>query len=649
MKEDNSINFKPLIIFLLCLSMGAVNSMGQENVPKKARVLFQKAYTQYEYGEYAIAEDLFLQAIKKHPTYINAYDALAKVYQVQKKKDQAIASYRKVLQLQPGHRFAQYELGVLYFEDQDLDSSAYFYKSFLAANNSVDKYAQNARGRLENIAFATEAMKHPVAITPINLGPAINSDLEEYSPAFTIDESVMFITQRNGKLDYHRQNEDIFYAVKTADIWERIKDIGAPINTIENEGAFSVSSDGNYIFYTACSKSGGLGQCDIWLTVNKGETWSDPMNLRKPVNSKHWESQPCIASNGKHLYFTSDRPGGFGGTDLYMSTFGDDGWGNPVNLGPEINTSRDEQFPFIHSDNVTLYFSSEGHLGMGQSDLFKSNKKPDGTWEKPVNLGYPINTTGNDWNLVVTRDAKTAYYSSDKIKEGYGGMDIYSFELPDHLRAKKVSYIRGHVKEAKSNKPLGSAVILTPLDNSSITNARSDNVQGQFTVALTADKRYSLSIDKPGYLFHSEYFDMPNVDSDKPFDIHIYLKKIEVGNKVVLNNIFFDTDKYELKSESTYELAKLVDFLTHNQSIRIEIGGHTDNVGNADDNQVLSMNRAKAVYDFLIKQGVASERLGYQGYGDTEAIASNENPSGRAKNRRTEFKIINCKAHINAE
>ncbi|MEN8695802.1 MAG: OmpA family protein, partial [Bacteroidia bacterium] len=359
-----------------------------------------------------------------------------------------------------------------------------------------------------------------------------------------------------------------------------------------------------------------------------------------PINTKNWESQPSISSNGRILYFASDRPGGFGGIDIWKSTFTDSGWSKPVNLGPEINTSKDEQFPFIHSDNVTLYFSSEGHPGMGKSDLFVTHLRPDGKWQKPQNLGYPINTTGYDWNIVVSRDGKTAYYSSDKMPDGKGGLDIYTFELPTELRATQVSYVRGLVRDAVTKKPLQTTVVLTPLDGNATTQSYTNRSTGVFVVPLIAKKQYALTIDKKGYLFHSENFDMPEVPSDKPFEIIVDLQKVQVGKSVVLNNIFFDTDKFALKDESNKELQKLYTFLADNKDLRIEISGHTDNVGDAKYNLELSKNRAKSVYQYLVDQGIASDRLSYNGYGDTQPIADNSNKEGRAANRRTTFTVL---------
>jgi outer membrane protein OmpA-like peptidoglycan-associated protein len=421
--------------------------------------------------------------------------------------------------------------------------------------------------------------------------------------------------------------------------WGKVKNIGSPINTIENEGAFSVSSDGNYIFFTSCSRLGGKGQCDIWITSQKNNRWSEPQNLQSPINTKYWESQPSITSDGRKLYFTSDRPGGYGGTDIWVSEFSNKGWSEPKNLGPSVNTTKDEQFPFIHADNNTLYFSSNGHPGMGKSDLYLVRKIDENSWESPINLGYPINTQGQDWNLVVARNGKTAYFSSDQLN-GLGGLDIYTFELPIKLQAEKVNYLRGYVRDAITKLPLSANVELTPITGESSTITYANQDKGIFLVPLKTNMEYALTIDKNDYLFYSENFNMPNIQTDEPIEIFIDLEKIELGNTVILNNIFFDTDKFELKEESKQELEKLIVFLKENKNIKIEISGHTDNIGDSVHNMNLSKNRAKSVCEYLMDNQIEEKRLTFKGYGDTRPIVENTTKENRAKNRRTEFKII---------
>ena len=637
--NNKALNYFLLIWLLIVSCSTSKNANGQQSVSKKAQSLFNEGLKFQSYGEYEQAINLFKQSIKKAPKFLNAYDALANTYQKDNQLINSKNTYLKLLSLKSDHFFGLYELGNIYFDLGNIDSSEFYYRRFLRINSSNDKYAQNAQLNLRNINFSRDAFKNPVNVNPVNMGSSINSKDQEYSPAFAIDEKVIYITKRMGNLSDNRPNEDLYFAELNDESWDKVKDIGPPINTIENEGAFSISSDGNYIFFTSCSRNGGKGQCDIWLTSKKNNRWDEPKNLQSPINTKYWESQPSISSDGRMLYFSSDRPGGYGGTDIWVSEFSNSGWSAPKNLGPTVNTSKDEQFPFIHSDNRTLYFSSNGHPGLGKSDLYLTRKDVKLNWEIPINMGFPINSRGQDWNLVVARDGKTAYFSSDQLK-GFGGLDIYTFQLPEKLQAEKVSYLRGYVRDAITKQPLSANVELSPINGEPTTLTYAKPGTGMFLVPLKINMKYALTIDKDGYLFYTEFYNMPAIQRDQPIELFIDLEKIELGNSVVLKNIFFDTDKSDIKDESKQELEKLIDFLSENNSIRIEISGHTDNVGDSKHNMVLSENRAKSVCDFLTNNGIEKSRLTYKGFGDTQPIKQNNTDENRAKNRRTEFKII---------
>lgn len=637
--NNKALNYFLLIWLLIVSCSTSKNANGQQSVSKKAQSLFNEGLKFQSYGEYEQAINLFKQSIKKAPKFLNAYDALANTYQKNNQLINSKNTYLKLLSLKSDHFFGLYELGNIYFDLGNLDSSEFYYRRFLRMNSSNDKYAQNAQLNLRNINFSRDAFKNPVNVNPVNMGSSINSKDQEYSPAFAIDEKTIYITKRMGNLSDNRPNEDLYFAELNDESWDKVKDIGPPINTIENEGAFSISSDGNYIFFTSCSRNGGKGQCDIWLTSKKNNRWDEPKNLQSPINTKYWESQPSISSDGRMLYFSSDRPGGYGGTDIWVSEFSISGWSAPKNLGPTVNTSKDEQFPFIHSDNRTLYFSSNGHPGLGKSDLYLTRKDVKLNWETPINMGYPINSRGQDWNLVVARDGKTAYFSSDQLK-GFGGLDIYTFQLPEKLQAEKVSYLSGYVRDAITKQPLSANVELSPINGEPTTLTYAKPGTGMFLVPLKTNMKYALTIDKDGYLFYTEFYNMPAIQRDQPIELFIDLEKIELGNSVVLKNIFFDTDKSDIKDESKQELEKLINFLSENNSIRIEISGHTDNIGDSKHNMVLSENRAKSVCDFLTNNGIEKSRLTYKGFGDTQPIKQNNTDENRAKNRRTEFKII---------
>jgi outer membrane protein OmpA-like peptidoglycan-associated protein len=360
------------------------------------------------------------------------------------------------------------------------------------------------------------------------------------------------------------------------------------------------------------------------------------------VNTTAWESQPCLGADGRTLYFVSTRRGGFGGSDIWESTLSDEGyWGTPVNLGDTINTTADEMAPFIHPDGHTLYFSSRGHMGMGGADLFVSRKAADGHWQKPENIGYPVNSKNDEINLIINAKGTEAFISAEREK-GYGNMDIYRFELPVQYRPAMVSFVHGKVFDKNTSVPLLASLELIDMQsNKVIVSSWSDMVTGEFVMSLPVDKDYALNVSCKGYLFYSQNFSVSKEnDSVNPVKLDIPMQPFEVGGKVILKNIFFETDKYELLPDSKAELGKLINFLQKNASLHIEIGGHTDNEGSDPHNMTLSQNRAKAVYDYLLTNGITSGRLTFKGYGETLPVAGNDTPEGRAMNRRTEFKVI---------
>jgi outer membrane protein OmpA-like peptidoglycan-associated protein len=419
--------------------------------------------------------------------------------------------------------------------------------------------------------------------------------------------------------------------------------MGPPINTEDNEGAQFITSDGKRMYFTACNRGDGLGKCDIYMSEKLGKGWSNPINLGEPINSAYSEKQPTLSSDGKNLYFVSNRPGGKGGLDIWVSALNTKGkWGMPINLGDSVNTAMDEQSPYIHPDNQTMYFSSNGWPGMGGFDLYFTRRKPTSppTWSKAVNLGYPINTFADEVGLIVNANGDHAYFSSNRIPEK--GKDIYTFELYGQARPVQVSYLKGKVYDSETKAPLEAQFELIDLKSSkTINQATANKYTGEFLVCIPTNNDYALNVSKKGYLFFSENFTLTGVkDNAKPFLKDIPLQSMKAGNKVVLKNVFFETNSFELKPESTVELNKMLQFLNENFNLKIEISGHTDNVGSDALNQKLSENRAKAVVDYLTSKGITPARMISKGYGKTQPIANNNTEEGRALNRRTEFKIL---------
>jgi len=567
---------------------------------------------------------------------VEAHALLGNTLHLTKNNKGAIDEFKKVIALNPDFSRAIYMkiADMEISEAQYQDAQAHLQK-FLSLPNNAEKDRDYAQKLLKDCIFAIDALQHPVPFKPINLGASINTAADEYSPVSTADDKTIIFTRQIG------QNEDFYQANKVDNQWQKSVYLSDRINTPNyNEGSESVSQDGKFLFFTGCNRPDGKGRCDIYVATKKGDDWGKPFSLSPPINTPGWESQPSISADGRTLYFVSNRKGGYGGYDIWKSNLTDKGWSEPENLGSNVNTPYNEQSPFIHPDDSTLYFCSNGWPGMGNQDLFVSRLAKDGKWQAPKNLGYPINTNGDESGLSLTAGGAYAFFSSNKL-DGFGGFDIYTFEMPPDLRPHVVTYVKGFVSDAKTRQPLESAVEIIALENNRpVYQDFSSAEKGDFLATITAGKNYGLNISKPGYLFYSENFSLVGHTSSNPFFITALLEPIEVGNKVILKNIFFDTNKYQLQPDSRAELQKLIEFMELNPTVKIEISGHTDNVGNDISNQTLSENRAKSVYDFLISGKIDPSRMVFKGYGKTQPIAPNDSDENRAKNRRTEFKII---------
>jgi len=625
-----------LLVLFLFLSVSLYAQQGQFSTNDKEAIkyfaLANQDIDEHLYNE-AITE--LLKAIDADGKFLEAHAQLADIYRLKWQYKEAVDQYRQVINISPEwNHGVYYKLGDSEIHLADYADARQHLEKYLTYQNLTSENTFLANKLVNDCVFSIEAMQHPVPFKPVNLGPAINTADDEYFPAITADENTLIFTR---KVD---NNEDFYKSVKVDGKWQTATYLSDKINTKYNEGALSLSQDGKVIFFTGCNRPDGLGRCDIYVTQRKGDDWGKPFDLSPPINTPGWESQPSLSADGRTLYFVSNRKGGYGGYDIWKSTLSDKGWSEPENLGPNINTSLDEQSPFIHPDDSTFYFCSNGWPGLGGKDLFVSRLGKDGKWQKPTNLGYPINSSGDENGLTLTANGTSAFFASNKLN-GAGGFDIYTFELPESLRPHSVTYVKGTVSDAITKQPLEAAVeILNIEKNTPVYQDYSSADQGDFLATITTGGNYGLNISKEGYLFYSANFSLVGYKSKDPFNITVLLQPIEVGNKVILKNIFFDTNKFDIKDDSKPEMQKLVSFLTANPNLHIEISGHTDNVGNDQLNQTLSENRAKAVYQYLIANGVSASRLVYKGYGKTQPIASNDSEDDRSRNRRTEFKIM---------
>ncbi len=581
-------------------------------------------------------------ALKADPNFMEAWMLLGDLHADNNNLPEAINAYKKAVAINPRffpntyYALARYELELGRYNE-----ALEHFNAFTQLEQAKPEKKEEAKRLIETCRFALDALQHPVPFTPHNLGNGVNSAFDEYFPSVTVDNSRLLFT-RKIKSDVYEWQEDFFVSKRQNDtLWGNAVNVGAPVNTELNEGAPSFSADGQIIFFAACDRPEGKGSCDIYYARKFGNTWGKPINLGTPVNTGAWESQPSFSSDGKTLYFIRGSNSRANDQDIYMSQVSEKGWSNPVKLGNNINTDGKEEAVFIHPDNQTLYFVSDGFPGMGGSDIFMSKRQPDGSWGKAINLGYPINTFANEAGLIVSPAADKAYFSSNR-DGGYGGLDIYSFDLYDQIKPEAVSYVKGLVIDADSQKPIDAKFEIIDLASGvTVVESYSDKSTGEFLVTLPLGKSYILNVSKRGYLFYSDHFEMDSrSDSKNAQQLQVNLSPVKNGSSMALNNIFFDTNSAEIKGESKTELNKLVSFIKANAIAKIEVGGHTDNIGDDKANQLLSEKRAKAVCDYLIASGIEPIRLVSKGYGESKPVADNQTEEGRSKNRRTEITIL---------
>lgn len=652
---------KHKIIFLFLVSF-FLNVFPQGNLPpgtytssnKKAIKFYEEGKKYYEVRRDKEAEEVLKKALKEDDNFVEAHSALAYLLMGYNRSEEAIVHFEKAVAINAKF-YPQniYFLANAYMSVGKYDDAIKSYEMLSKFDRISPATKEAAAKELINAKFGSQAVKNPKPFKPVNMGPGVNTNYAEYFPSITADGKQFLFTREIVLSEMSRQ-EDFYLSKKenTNSEWKDAMPV-LGVNTMGNEGAPSISADGNFMFFASCMEQSGdygspdrkgYGSCDIFYSQKRDGKWTKPVNIGPTVNTANWETQPSFSSDGKTLYFVRGliSRGAIKEQDIYMSVIGADGkFGTPVKLSDKINTPEQEESVFIHPDNQTLYFSSAGHPGMGGLDIFMSRRQPDGSWGEAINLGYPINTYATDNSLLVDPAGKLAYFASDRAG-GFGALDIYQFELPEDVRPEKLTYVKGKTYNAKTKVPVSAKFELIDLETQqSVTESYSDNA-GQFLVTLTGSKNYLVNVSKDGYLFYSDNFSLKGKETDfnKPYLLDIPLQPIDTGSVVELKNVFFDVDKWELKPESKAELDKLVFFLNKNPSVKIELGGHTDNSGKKEWNKTLSTNRAKSVYDYILTNGkIAATRLTFKGYAETKPKVPNDTPENKARNRRTEFKV----------
>ena len=639
--EDKKI-FRVCLFVMFILMVNSVNAQwyNPEKVNKKAVGFYETAYQEAIDGKYAASVAHLADALKADPKYLDVYLSRAGIYANMKNYQASVTDFETAFakdSLYSSTFLLPYSISLAGIGN--FEKALEKVNSFLTTPKLNQQSIKAGNYRKSTYEFALQYKKKSAIknylFNPQNMGDSINSTALEYLPSLTVDGNKMIFNRRiNGDEDFYESN-------KINGVWQNAKPLAGKLNTNFNEGAQNISQDGEWLIFTGCNYPEGLGSCDLYISYkNKNGEWSEAENMGRNINTDAWESAPSLSPDKRDLYFSSTRPGGFGGSDIWVSHRTENGrWQKPENLGPTINTSGDDGCPFIHADNQTLYFNSNGHAGYGLSDLFVSRKNEKGEWQTPTNLGYPINTIDDEGSLIVSADGKTAFYASDK-GDFKNGLDLYSFELREDIRAQKTFWVKGKIYDKKTKAGLPSSVELTTIDSGYVLSKLRTDEEGNYLTTLPLGKSYAFSVNRKGYLFYSENFTLKDNVNDSPLVVNIGLQPLEKGSSIILKNIFFKSKKFELQTTSFTELNKVAELLKENVALTIQISGYTDNVGKPADNLLLSINRAKAVITYLQSKGIDSKRLTGKGFGESNAIAPNTTEAGKSQNRRTELTVI---------
>ncbi|MDV3307410.1 MAG: OmpA family protein [Cyclobacteriaceae bacterium] len=632
-------------VFLLFAVVVAVYPLhAQEQLStrsKKAIALYKEADNYRVRGQHQQAIQLLDEAIGRDKNFAEAYYRRGLVHFTRKNYDLAIADFEKGLSLtrEPARQKVYwYDLGEAYLATGNYEKAGEMLKKFVAAEKRNQPKLNRAMTMLKSVEFASTARLAKSNYRQRQLSDTVNAFPLQYFPVLTADQQELIFTRRLGTSG--DDDEDLVVSRKDAQgRWQAPVSISENINSQWNEGTCTISADGRKLIFTSCLGRPGYGSCDLFQSEKIGDTWTKPKNLGPNVNTADWESQPSLSADGRTLYFVSDRSGGYGRRDIWVTHLDENNeWTKAVNAGRSVNTQFDEISPFIHANNRTLYFASNGLPGYGGYDIYYVEKTGSG-WSAPKNLEAPINDHEDQFSLYITADGTKGYYVHEDADASSRIMEVIIPE-EDRLRFRS-NYVEGIVTDRQTGKPLAADIELVDINtNQPESVVVSDSVTGEYLIVLTQGSEYALYVSKKGYLFQSLNFNYSEVEDFEPIVLNIQLDRAEAGSVSVLKNLFFDTDRYDLKEKSRTELHKIIRFLQDNPEIRVEIGGHTDNVGSDPYNRQLSERRAQAVFAYLSNNGVDPARLKTKGYGPDRPVGDNATEEGRQLNRRIEFRIL---------
>ncbi len=627
-----------LTLICLILSLSAQRSDNPKVNKSLAKVnVLSKA------GKTAKAEKLLLKLSNKYQDDFAVKSKLAVHYLNQKDYHSTLPILNEMLEVNPTSVKTWYTLYDCYKQIGDFDEANKALNQAIAIQDPNSPNSAKLKSELANLQFIEAALSNPVTFEPRRLSDAVNTDQSEYLPSMTLDGMMLFTRKVNGQ-------EDLYYTyLDTTGHLEPALPL-VTLNTSYNEGGHFISIDGNILFLSKEESRSGYGGFDLYYSVQRDGTWTPLKSLGKTINSSARDRQPCLSPDGKTLYFTSNRKGGYGGDDIYKSELlPGNKWSTPVALDSTINTAGNEASPFLHPDGKTLYFRSDGRVGMGGFDIYVA-KKSQSTWTDVTNLGYPINTAADEGALFVDIHGQKAYYASDAENDN---LDLFVFDLPYAARPEPVTFTQVRVIDAVTEQPLIADVSIVNLQDGSQVSLQTQEHNGSISQLLDTGNTYAVTVSKTGYTFYSANIDLiTEASAEKPYLYTVRLDPIvstapvtetETASEsapIILNNIFFESGSAALLPQSETELQNLYLLLRDNPEIRIKLIGHTDSVGQDQANLTLSEQRAQSVYNALVGKGVKQSRIQYEGRGESEPIADNETEAGRRKNRRTEFRVI---------
>jgi outer membrane protein OmpA-like peptidoglycan-associated protein/tetratricopeptide (TPR) repeat protein len=594
--------------------------------------IYEKAVAAFEQKNFASSISLLETLLKKNERNAEATLFLYQVYAEAKQYQKSINTFEKLLQIDTTI-FLPY---IVKYASQYMVLGNYTKAASIVESykNVLPSYLKTKA--LELLSICSYAEKHPrqSEIKVTNVGDSVNTADAEYFPSITVQDSLFLFMRR---INFKR--EDFYTSTLTKNKFSKASALSDDLNMEEKKGSMSLTQDLNTLYYAADYNEKGYGRYDIYKVTKTKKGWSEPKNVGKNINSDYWDSAPSIAPDGQALYFCSNRTGGYGGIDIYVAYKNEKGfWEEAVNMGPTINTAADEQAPFIHADNKTLYFSSNGWTGFGGSDLFVIRKKIDGNWSNPMNLGYPINTFDNEGSIAVAGNGFEGYIASDRA-DSRGSLDIYKVILALNTRPNKTFYVNGFIADAVTKKPIAGEVVLINTNEETNTMQIKVDSNGNFILGLPYLDSIGIRVNSEGHEFASTILSLENINSLSGSTLNFYLAPIVKSFTKNFNNIFFEINNAKLNKKSFVELDALTTYLQSAPTALILIEGHTDNRGDSVQNQLLSSKRANTIATYLMSKGIESNRIKTIGLGGSQPISDNTTEEGRIKNRRSSFTI----------